>query len=153
MAVEIRRLLDSNHQYQGAKHNRKKAEQVKYSVGVRQSCGIDSEQLELGDDLGGVLPMIVVKEELVPVRARCRCREFDAEVAEQADEVSAPAGCDGGCAEGILEYQIPANDPGEDLTQRRVAVGVSRTGDRNRRSFAISATSFILHLHKLRTKS
>src|SRR3989442_8704975 len=90
--IEIRRLLDSYDQHQRAEHNRQKAQQVKYPVGMGQGCRINSKQLELGDDFGRVLPMIVVENEFIPMRSRDRGRQFDAEVAEQTDEVSAPAG-------------------------------------------------------------
>lgn len=63
--IEICRLFDSNHQHQSAKDNREKAEQLKYTVGVRQGCRINSNKLELGNDLGRVLPMVLVKDEFV----------------------------------------------------------------------------------------
>src|SRR5262249_6443105 len=40
---------------------------------------------------------------------------------------------DGGGAEEIFENEVPPDDPGDELTERRVAVGVRAAGDRNHR--------------------
>ena len=115
-SIEIRRLLDSYHQHQSAKHDRQEAQQVKCTVGVGQSCSIDSEHLEFGNNPGCVLPMVVVENEFVPACTRNRRRQFDTEIAEQADEISAPAGSHRGRAESVLQHQVPADDPGKYFT-------------------------------------
>src|SRR5271168_306532 len=38
-----------------------------------------------------------------------------------------------GSAERILQHQVPADDPGHKLTQRRIAIGIGRTRNRNQR--------------------
>ena len=43
---------------------------------------------------------------------------------EQRDEVARPADRDRRRAERVLEDQVPADDPGDELAQRRVGVGV-----------------------------
>ena len=58
-------------------------------------------------------------------------RDDDAEVLEERDHVSRPAHRDGGGGEEVLQNQVPADDPGEELAQRRVAVGVGGAGDRD----------------------
>ena len=41
--------------------------------------------------------------------------------------------------DGVFEDQVPADDPGEDLAQGRVGVGVGAAGDRNhRRQFGVA---------------
>jgi hypothetical protein len=61
-------------------------------------------------------------------------REMNPEVVEQADEIAAPSGRDRGGAEGVLENQVPADDPGDEFAQSCVAVGVGRTTNGNHRS-------------------
>ena len=58
---------------------------------------------------------------------------MNAKILQEADDVTAPAGGHGGRAECVFKNQIPADDPGEDLTERRIAIGVSRACDRNQR--------------------
>ena len=60
-------------------------------------------------------------------------RERDAEVAQQAHEVARPADRDGRRAERVLEDQVPADDPGDELARRRVGVGVGAARDRDHR--------------------
>ncbi len=43
---------------------------------------------------------------------------------EQLDEIIRPAFRDGHVADGIFKDQIPANDPGDDLAQGRIGIGV-----------------------------
>ena len=62
-------------------------------------------------------------------RRELRCPE----VVQQAGEVARPADRDRRGAERVLEHQVPADDPGDELAERRVAVGVGGAGDRNRR--------------------
>ena len=67
-------------------------------------------------------------------RRRERRREVDAdEVVQETREVAAPADRDRRRAERVLEDQVPADDPGEELAERRVAVGVGRAGNRHGR--------------------
>ena len=54
-------------------------------------------------------------------------------VVEQRREVARPADGDGGCAERELEDQVPADDPRDQLADRRVRERVGRTGDRHGR--------------------
>ena len=69
-------------------------------------------------------------------RARRRAQErrkADAEVGEEADDVARPADRDRRGAERVLEDQVPADDPRDELAERRVAVGVGRAGHRHGR--------------------
>ena len=52
---------------------------------------------------------------------------------EDALEVAAPADRDRHRADGVLENQVPADHPREDLAERGVGVGVGAAGDRNHR--------------------
>ena len=51
----------------------------------------------------------------------------------EADEVAGPAHRDRRGAERVLEDQVPADDPGEELAERGVGVGVCAAGDRDHR--------------------
>ncbi len=55
------------------------------------------------------------------------------ELGQDALEVARPAGGDGGAADRVFEDQVPADDPGEQLAQGRVGVGVGRAGHRHHR--------------------
>lgn len=55
---------------------------------------------------------------------------MNVKIVEQADKVSTPTGGDGRSAEGVFQDQVPADDPGDELAQGGIAVGVRRTGDR-----------------------
>ena len=52
---------------------------------------------------------------------------------EQVVEVLAPADRDGGDRHGVLEDQVPADDPRRELAERRVGVRVGAARDRDRR--------------------
>ncbi len=66
-------------------------------------------------------------------RLRILIRNVQAELVQERSEVSAPADRHRRGAEQILEDQIPADDPGDELAERRVAVGVRAAGDRDHR--------------------
>src|SRR5262245_38622705 len=60
-------------------------------------------------------------------------RDLETEVTEYPIEVLAP--CDGnrGGPDGVLEDQIPPDDPRNELAHRRVGIGVRAARDRNHR--------------------
>ena len=66
------------------------------------------------------------------LRDRVRQREAEGGV-EQLVEVAAPADRDGRDRHAVLEDQVPADDPGDQLAHRRVGVGVGAARDRDRR--------------------
>ena len=60
-------------------------------------------------------------------------RQVDAGAREQPLHVAAPADGHRHRADRVFEDQVPADDPGEQLAQRRIGVGVGAAGDRNHR--------------------
>ena len=66
-------------------------------------------------------------------RRRHPDRQVDIEAGENPLEVAAPADGDGHRADGVLEDQVPADHPGEDLAERGVGVGVGAARDRDHR--------------------
>jgi len=62
-----------------------------------------------------------------------RCEPFgieaDAEPVEQIDDVGGKTDGDAHVGEGVLENEVPAYDPGDELTEYRVGVGVGGAGD------------------------
>src|SRR5208337_3562040 len=67
---------------------------------------------------------------------------MNAIVLKKAVDVAAPTGGDRGGAKGVFQDQVPSDDPGKNLAQGRVTVGVGGTGDRNqRREFRIAKAS------------
>ena len=73
--------------------------------------------------LGNRRPMIVGQPE----------RHFDVEDVQQFNEVIRPARRNRAGAHGVLEGQIPANDPREDFAERRVRIGIGAACERNHR--------------------
>ncbi len=77
--------------------------------------------------------LMIAPGELALGAADIHSRQRDADAGQQLLHVAAPADGDGHRADGVLEDQVPADDPGEELTHRRVGVGVGAAGDRNHR--------------------
>ena len=77
------------------------------------------------------LPSVAVEIKHVAVGGGELRRQVDVQLLQQAHEVSGPAGGHGGGAEGVFEHQVPADDPGDQLAQRGIAIGVSGAGDGN----------------------
>ena len=72
-------------------------------------------------------------------RARSSAGGMDAEPVEQRDDVRGEADADGHVGEGVFEDQVPADDPGDQLAERGVGVGVGRAGDGDhRRQFGVA---------------
>ncbi len=72
-------------------------------------------------------------EQRGPVAVRQPRRELDPEAGEQRREVAAPGNGDRDVADGVLEDEIPADDPGDQLAERRVGIGVGAARLRNHR--------------------
>ena len=58
-------------------------------------------------------------------------RQIDAECMEEGNHVRRPTDGDGGRADGVLQHQVPADDPGDPFAQGRVGVGVGAAGHGN----------------------
>jgi hypothetical protein len=56
---------------------------------------------------------------------------FDVQDVQQFDEVVAPSRGHGAGAHGVFQRQVPTDDPGEQLAQRGVRVGVRAARQRN----------------------
>ena len=56
-------------------------------------------------------------------------RRMDAEPVHQIDDVCGEADADAHVAEGVFEDQVPADDPGHELAESGVGIGVRRAGD------------------------
>src|SRR5207253_5471448 len=68
-------------------------------------------------------------------------RQIDAEAADQRVEIIAPRDRDRDVADGVLEDQIPADDPRHQLAERRVRVRVRTAGLRDHRGeFRVTET-------------
>ena len=50
---------------------------------------------------------------------------------QQLDEVIGPAGRDGAGAHGVLQREIPSDNPGENFAKCRVGVGIGAAGEGN----------------------
>ncbi len=62
-----------------------------------------------------------------------------AEIAKQADDIARPADRDDRCGKPIFEQQQRAHDPGRELTNRGVAIGIGRPGNgESRRQFGVA---------------
>ena len=56
-------------------------------------------------------------------------RKWNSHFAQQSDGISGPSYGHGRGAEGVLEDEIPADDPGDELTHCRIRVSVGAAGD------------------------
>ena len=59
--------------------------------------------------------------------------ELQAEAAEELAEIARPGDGHRDVAHGVLQHQVPADDPGHDLAQRGVGIGVGAAGDGDQR--------------------
>src|SRR6185503_3637378 len=59
-----------------------------------------------------------------------RLRDVDAHAADDVLEVLGPAVGDGHGGHGVFEYEVPTDDPGEELAQGGVGIGVGRARHR-----------------------
>ena len=110
--VEARALLNALHQHNGHDRHDQHCRQVHDTAGLHEvpRSGVVNNG---GTAEGG--------------------RKVDAEPGQHALEVPGPAVRHGGRSHRVFEHQVPANDPGEQLTQGGVGVGIGRPGDRHHR--------------------
>ena len=78
----------------------------------------------------GTLQMTVVESPWADLHC---LRQHDVQLCEHILEIARPSGGDSRAADGVLEDEIPANDPREQLTERRIGIGVCRARDRYHR--------------------
>ena len=124
--VEGSTLFDTFHQNHGENESDQHRRQIEIrsggdKSGVRASCSdadtvVDRRRMEDERDLRGYPRKALVKygNEFLKVRR--------------------PAVRDRGGPDRVFENQVPANDPGEEFTEGRVRVRISRTRDRYHRS-------------------
>ena len=84
-----------------------------------------------------VLPSAMVTT--VP-RGRLKLRRhMDAEICQERHDVARPSDRDRGGTESVLQHQVPADDPGDELAQGGVTVGIRTAGHRHeRRELAVA---------------
>ena len=58
-------------------------------------------------------------------------RQFDPGQPEQIVEIAGPPDGDGDTGHTVFENQVPAGDPGQELSQRGIRVGIGRAGHGN----------------------
>ncbi len=100
---------------------------------MRQRTGIDCIGAKSRQNRTQSGPAILVEHQVGAGSGGELWRNVNAEILKQADDIAAPTRCDGGRAEGVLENEVPANDPGEELAESGVAVGIGRAGNGNQR--------------------
>ncbi len=84
-------------------------------------------KIELHDDASQTLPVSVIQNKLSSRRTR-QCGAYaNAQVAEEAEHVSAPSARHGRRAERIFQNQVPANNPGDEFAKGGIAVRVCRS--------------------------
>ena len=93
-------------------------------IGMPAMCGADVEQ---------PVDLRIGAEQRRAVAGRQPHRQRDAEAAQQRVEVVAPRDRDRDVADGVFENQVPADDPRDQLAERRVRVGVGAARLRNHR--------------------
>ena len=110
------RLADAAHQDDRDEHDDEEGGNVEAEVPAGVVEVVAGEILQAAGEIGG----------RDPARAG-----MQAEPVEQVDDMGGEADADAHVGAGVLEDQIPADDPGDELAERGVGVGVGRAGDGN----------------------
>src|SRR5207253_4463803 len=93
--------------------------QIDYRTSVRETGRMNES----------IRHLIVIRRIVILVRtAGERSRHVQADLVHECREVSRPSNGDCRSAEEILEDQIPPDDPGDELAERRIAVSVITAG-------------------------
>src|SRR5580658_6519033 len=127
-AVDGGPFLNTDYQDRRHQRNHQKRHYIEDRRGVRK-CRRVYARRQRSDRL----PKVPIIGQLSSRRGDPLWREIDAEPSEQLHDISGPAGGYRRGAEGIFENQVPADDPGNEFAQGRVAIGISRARDRNQR--------------------
>ena len=109
-------LADAAHQDDGEEHDDEEGGDVEAEVPAGVVDIVAGKVLEAVGKIGG----------RDPSRAG-----MEAEPVEQVDDVCGEADADAHVGAGVLEDQVPADDPGDELAERGVGIGVGGAGDGN----------------------
>ena len=112
------RLADAAHQNHGEHEHDEKGGNVEAEVPAGMVEPVAGQILQALGQVGGRDP---------------ERRRVQAEPVQQVHHVGGKAHADGHVRAGVLQNQIPADDPGDQFAQGGVGVGVSRAGDGNHR--------------------
>ena len=132
--IEIRRLLDANHQDGGNDGDADESDQIEQGGDVRKRLIVNMCGSQNGLYCSQWRPVALILHPGGAGHVAELGRQLNAIVLEEGHQRSTPSGGYGGRAEGIFQDQIPADDPGKDFSQRGVAVGIGRAGNGNKRS-------------------
>ena len=97
------------------------------------TCGRPASLTPGGNDITGHPHALVFHQRVAGSRRQLR-RNHNANLLQQAVEVPRPARRHRRRAKRVLQHQVPPDDPCHQLAQRRVAIRVRRTRNRNDRS-------------------
>ncbi len=117
--VEPRALADAVDQQHGQHRDDERAEKVEHDVVAAQCrCGVPRHRA-FGDGLG-----------VGPVVGRHPRGEVEPAESKECLQIGRPRDGDADVADGVLDDQVPADDPCDDLAERGVGVRVGRPADR-----------------------
>ncbi len=128
--VEVRRLVNPHNQNRSDSQNSYEREQIEAGRCMRKSRQLLSRQIERRDRR----PSALKEDPLCARNITDLWWQLDSVILEEGDERAAPTARDRRCAKGIFQNQVPANNPGDNLSQRRVPIGICRACYRNHRS-------------------
>ena len=138
--IEIRRFLNTDDQYHSNDADDQESHDIEDALHLWQCRDIHPVLLEQRAHRGQQFPTSLILHQYVwyPVvthvserSGRVLRRNRYTKVLQEAYEISAPSGSHRRSAEGVLQHQVPSDDPGKNFAQSGVPVGVSRTGDRD----------------------
>jgi hypothetical protein len=107
-------FADASNKDDGEEENDGEGGEVEAGVPAGSEDVFAGEVLEAEGEIGGGEPAGI---------------EVDAEPVEQVDDMRGEANGDAHVGEGVLEDEVPADDPGDELAEGGVGVGVGRAGD------------------------
>ena len=149
--VEVGGFFDADHQERRDDEDDDDRGQVEDRGDMRQGGGVGSQRLDLLGEAGARTPSSrpsfssraasAAGRSINSVpRAAASCGgTIDAKVVQERHDIARPADGDRDGADGVFEDQVPADDPGEQLAQRGVAIGVGAAGHRDERGeFAVA---------------
>ena len=139
--IEIRGFAHAQNENSRNQRDHEVGRQIHNPAHVRQGHRIDSGLRQHRTHGGDRRPLSIVKNHQSSGRGRQLRRNAKAQGLKQRHQIAAPSSRHRCRSHGILDDQVPADDPGENFAERGVPVRVGGPGNRNQRGeFGVAQT-------------